>query len=269
LYYGILGSGKDGRVTKGDVLKYLQGTPQPSPQPVVKDAAPTKPTPTTPTTTTKVAPKPISVILEDHVVALRGFQRAMAHTMNHSLTIPHLGYSDEVEMDNLIQLRENLKEISKSRGVKLSYMPFLIKACSLSMKKYPFINSKINAELTEVTCLASHNIAIAVATPTGLVVPNIKHVESLSVYEVAEELNRIVHLATDNKLPPKDLEGSTFTLSNIGAIGGTYAHPVLVAPQVCIGAFWKGSKTPQIQPKRKNSTSSYNERKLECRSQSD
>jgi len=175
----------------------------------------------------------------------------MAQSMNHSLTIPHLGYCDDVEMDNLIKLREELKEISKSRGVKLSFMPFLIKACSHSMKKYPLINSRINAELTEITCLASHNIAIAVATTTGLVVPNIKHVESLSIFEVAEELSRVIALAQENKLPPKDLEGSTFSLSNIGAIGGTYANPVLVVPQVCIGAFGKVQKLPRYNDKGK------------------
>uniref|UniRef100_A0A6B2LGN3 2-oxoacid dehydrogenase acyltransferase catalytic domain-containing protein n=1 Tax=Arcella intermedia TaxID=1963864 RepID=A0A6B2LGN3_9EUKA len=173
----------------------------------------------------------------------------MVQTMNQSLSIPHLGYCDELHMDKLIHFRNSLKPTADARGLKkLSYMPFIIKAISLALKKYPVINSRINPDLTEISLLASHNIAIAVATPFGLAVPNIKNVQDLSIFEVAEQLGMVIEKANANKLAPADLAGSTFTLSNIGAIGGTYASPVLVPPQVCIGALGKVQKLPRFAP---------------------
>jgi len=165
--------------------------------------------------------------------------------MTQSLTIPHLGLSDEIDVSRLVSARNELKPISSSRGVKLTYMPFIIKAASLAMKSFPLINSKLNPNHTEVTLLAAHNIAIAVDTPSGLVVPNIKHCERRSLLDIALELQRVIALAQQNKLAPEDLQGSTFSLSNIGAIGGTYASPVLVSPQVVIGVVGKIQKLPR------------------------
>jgi 2-oxoisovalerate dehydrogenase E2 component (dihydrolipoyl transacylase) len=109
-------------------------------------------------------------------------------------------------MDELAQLRKELKSIADVKGIKLSYLPFIIKACSLGLKDHPILNSSINRDLTEITYKASHNIGIAVDTPGGLVVPNIKNVQNLSIFEVAAELNRIIKLASENKLPPSDLQ---------------------------------------------------------------
>jgi 2-oxoisovalerate dehydrogenase E2 component (dihydrolipoyl transacylase) len=169
----------------------------------------------------------------------------MVTTMTQSLTIPHLGLSDEIDMTRLVVARESLKPLANIRGVRLTYMPFIIKAASLAMKSYPLINSKLNPNGSEVTLLAAHNVAIAVDTPSGLVVPNIKHCERRSLMDIALELQRVIGLAQTNKLPPEDLQGSTFSLSNIGAIAGTYASPVLVVPQVAIGAVGKIQKLPR------------------------
>jgi len=228
----VAGTGKDGRVTKADLLQYQQGGQKPQ-----VTAATQSHQPVTPAKNKSSA---------DQVITLRGVPRVMAQTMNESLTIPHLGLSDEIDMTNLFNLREQIKKPIQAKGVSLSFLPFIIKASSMAIEQYPLINSKINKQLTEVTLIGSHNIGVAVATPSGLIVPNIKNVQNLTVIQIAKELKRLIDLAQANKLPASDLADTTFSLSNIGAFGGTYAHPVLVAPQVVIGAIGKIQKLPRF-----------------------
>lgn len=229
----VQGSGKDGRVTKADLLDVVNGKTT-----VQKVSA-------TPTSTAHT----VAATAVDRVEKLKGYNKAMVKKMNESLSIPHFGYCDEVVLDELVKVRKELKPLAEKRGVKLSYMPFFIKACSLGLKQYPILNSSLSADQTEVIFRGAHNIGIAVDTPTGLVVPNIKNVQELTLFEVANELNRLIELAKHNKLPPSDLQGGTFSLSNIGAIGGTYAKPVLVAPEVCIGAIGKMQTLPRFDAK--------------------
>jgi 2-oxoisovalerate dehydrogenase E2 component (dihydrolipoyl transacylase) len=230
------GTGRDGRVRKEDLLNFIQNgsavqTQQQQSQTPVK-AAPAAAAP--------------SVSRTDRVVPLRGHAKVMAQTMTASLKIPHFGYCDEVRMDGLMELRKRMKHLAEEKGVKLSYLPFMIKAASMGLKKYPVLNSSINESLTEITYKASHNIGFATDTPNGLVVPNIKNVQDLSIFEIATELNRLIKAAKDNKLSKNDLTGGTFSLSNIGTIGGTYAKPVIVSPEVCIGALGKIQKLPRF-----------------------
>lgn len=187
---------------------------------------------------------------QDREVEIRGLQRTMVKTMTQANTIPHFGYCDEVELDQLVILREELKPIAESRGVKLSYMPFILKATSLALKQYPILNSSVNADVTKLIYKASHNLGIAMDTPQGLLVPNIKNVQALSIFEIAGELNRLHKLGLEGKLGKDDLSGGTFSLSNIGSIGGTYAKPVLVPPEVAIGALGKIQRLPRFSSDR-------------------
>jgi len=244
----VVASGREGRVTKGDIIEYLKNKEATKVQP----SQPVAPSPVIGVPVSK--PHEPDTHKEDEltikeVISLRGYHRAMAKSMAQSLSIPHLGYCDEVYIDKLMEFRKTLKPLADQRGIKLSYMPFVIKACSLAMKRHPLINSRINSDLTEITLISSHNIAIAIATPAGLTVPNIKNVQDLTLFEVAEKLSQIIDRANHNKLTQVDLQSSTFSLSNIGVIGGTYASPVLVVPQVCIGALGKVQKLPRYNSK--------------------
>lgn len=182
----------------------------------------------------------------DETRPLRGLARIMVKTMSAAWTVPHFGYCDEIEMDGLIALRDRLKPLAASRGVKLSYMPMILKATSLALNQYPDLNAHIAADASEVTIRGSHNIGVAMDTPRGLIVPNIKDCQARSILEIAQELNRLQGLASQGKLSEDDLAGGTFTLSNIGAIGGTYASPVLFVPQIAIGAIGKMQRVPRF-----------------------
>uniref|UniRef100_A0A7E4ZS76 Dihydrolipoamide acetyltransferase component of pyruvate dehydrogenase complex n=1 Tax=Panagrellus redivivus TaxID=6233 RepID=A0A7E4ZS76_PANRE len=229
----ISGTGKDGRVLKEDVLRFLGQIP-----PASSESTPTKPA------SSPVAPVTI-VKGEDKVVPVRGYTRAMVKSMSESLKIPHFGYDDEIYFDQLVKLRGQLKHIGKEKGVKLSYMPIIIKATSLALSKYPILNSSIDGNFDNLIYKAAHNICLAIDTPGGLVVPNIKHCEQKTIWEIAADLNKLQEAGAKQAIKSEDLAGGTFTLSNIGAIGGTYAIPIIFPPQVAIGAIGKIQKLPR------------------------
>ncbi|KAM6167864.1 lipoamide acyltransferase component of branched-chain alpha-keto acid dehydrogenase complex, mitochondrial isoform 4-T4 [Erethizon dorsatum] len=213
----VVGSGKDGRILKEDILNYLEKQtgailpPSPeaeiiAPPPKPKDR--TAPIPTS---------KPPVLTGKDKTEPITGFQKAMVKTMSAALKIPHFGYCDEVDLTELLKLREELKPIALARGIKLSFMPFFIKAASLGLLQFPILNSSVDENCQTITYKASHNIGIAMDTKQGLIVPNVKNVQICSVFEIAAELNRLQNLGSLGQLSTADLAGGTFTLSNIGS----------------------------------------------------
>lgn len=185
---------------------------------------------------------------QDKTVPIRGVQRLMVKSMTEALKVPHLTYCEEVVMDSLISVRKQLKEAIEKRGsktVRMSFMPIIIKATSLALLEYPQLNASINSEATEVTYHADHNMGIAMDTPKGLIVPVLKQVQNKSPMQIAIELSEMQDLATRGALTEEHLRGGTFSLSNIGSVGGTYMRPVIVVPQVVIGAFGRFQTTPR------------------------
>lgn len=118
----------------------------------------------------------------------------MVKSMTAALDVPHMGYSEEVIMDSLIDLRKQLKEGLERKGgskVKLSYMPFILKATSLALLEYPILNSTVNKEVTEMTYHSNHNIGVAMDTPKGLIVPVIKEIQNMSIVDIANQLTHL------------------------------------------------------------------------------
>uniref|UniRef100_A0A3B4ECU8 Dihydrolipoamide acetyltransferase component of pyruvate dehydrogenase complex n=1 Tax=Pygocentrus nattereri TaxID=42514 RepID=A0A3B4ECU8_PYGNA len=255
----VVGSGKDGRILKEDILNFiakqtgaiLPPSPfqeiQPPPPAPAAAAKPQekKPPPSIPT---PIAPRPVFTG-KDRTEPLKGFQKAMVKTMTAALKIPHFGYKDEVDLTQLVRLRSELKGVAESRGVRLSYMPFFIKAASLGLLHFPVLNASVDEACQNITYKAAHNIGLAMDTPQGLLVPNVKNVQMLSVFEIAVELNRLQTSGASGQLGTADLTGGTFTLSNIGSIGGTYAKPVVLLPEVAIGALGKLQVLPRFNAK--------------------
>ncbi|CAJ0965133.1 unnamed protein product [Ranitomeya imitator] len=251
----VVATGRDGRILKDDILNFLAKQTgailppspkmdiiQPPPKkevskPIQKEKAPTIPVSFT---------QPIVFSGKDVTEPLKGFHKAMVKTMTSALKIPHFGYCDEVDMTALVKLREDLKPWAESRGARLSFMPFFLKAASLGLLQYPILNASVDENCQNITYKAAHNIGVAMDTQQGLIVPNVKNIQVRSIFDIAVELNRLQNLGSSGQLGAADLTGGTFTLSNIGSIGGTYAKPVIMPPEVAIGAIGKLQVVPRF-----------------------
>ncbi|MCQ8850288.1 2-oxo acid dehydrogenase subunit E2 [Alteromonas stellipolaris] len=178
---------------------------------------------------------------------VRGIRAAMAKQMVASVnTIPHFTVSDEIRMDKLIALRQSLKPMFEAKGIKLSFMPFFVKALSLALKEFPIINSQLNEDGTELTYFKHHNIGFAVDAKMGLLVPNVKGVEHLSLFDIAQQMHTTIEQAREGKLSGDALKGGTISISNIGAIGGITATPVINKPEAAIVALGKTQTLPRF-----------------------
>jgi len=230
----IPGTGKQGRVLKEDVLSFLAA-----------DAIGSTKAPTS-------APNQTSnsgVVAEDRVELIRGVGKIMAQRMTESVaSIPHFTFVDELDVTELMQLRRTLNEQYGSDQLKVTLMPLFIKALSLALKQFPVINSRANGDFTELTYLASHNIGMAVDGANGLLVPNIKAVEQRSIVDIAAQVMALTAAARSGKINPADLKGGSITISNIGAIGGTVATPIINKPEVAIVALGKIQSLPRFDP---------------------
>ncbi|KAF2289154.1 hypothetical protein GH714_029138 [Hevea brasiliensis] len=241
----VHGTGKDGRILKEDLLKYgiQKGIIEDSSGTVKADSGnqflgeKEK---------YSYASAEVGQPHEDKIVPLRGFQRTMVKTMSMAAKVPHFHYVEEINCNALVELKASFQNNSTDPGIKHTFLPLLIKSLSMALNRYPWMNSSFNDEAVEMILKGSHNIGIAMATPHGLVVPNIKNVQSLSILEITKELARLQQLATENKLNPEDITGGTITLSNIGAIGGKFGAPIINLPEVAIIAIGRIQKVPQF-----------------------
>lgn len=148
---------------------------------------------------------------KDTVEKISGIRKMMTKSMTESLSIPHLGYNEEVEMNELTKIRKGLKEWSKQHNVKISYMPFIVKAASMALNEFPIVNSSISKDCTEIIYHPYHNIGIAMDTPRGLIVPCVKNCEQKSIVDIAKDINNLQTLGSQNKLGPNELSNVTFT----------------------------------------------------------
>lgn len=248
----VPGSGPKGRVFKDDVRAFASGqntaASAPATQPSSATLSITSTQPSTATAATAVAPGVATT--SRRVEPIKGIKAAMARQMAESVaTIPHFTYCEEIDLTDLIALRASLKDSLAKQGVKLTMMPFFMKAMSLALNEYPILNSQVNADCTELTYIGEHNIGIAVDSKIGLLVPNIKDCQRKSIVEIAADLTRLTEQARDGRVTPADLKGGTITISNIGAIGGTVATPIINKPEVAIVALGKVQLLPRFDAK--------------------
>ncbi|MAX33630.1 MAG: dihydrolipoamide acetyltransferase [Halomonadaceae bacterium] len=233
----IPGSGKQGRVLKDDVLRFLeQGADGSEHRQAASTAAPA---PSAADETTAVG--------EVCIEPLKGVQAVMARRMVASAsTIPHFAYGDEIDVTELLALRERLKPDAEALGVRLTLMPFFMKALALAVQEFPILNSRLNDEVTEIHYQSACNIGMAVDSRVGLIVPNVKGVERKSLLAIAGEIARLTQEAREGRVQQADLKGGTISISNIGALGGPYATPIINAPEVAIVAIGKTQQLPRF-----------------------
>ncbi|KAG5928489.1 hypothetical protein E4U42_000561 [Claviceps africana] len=246
----IEGSGRDGRVLKEDIYKFVKRREDGG-----GGAAPAAAATGSATSAMPFVPPSSPGVQTETKIPLTATQQMMFKSMTRSLSIPHFLYTDEIDFTELVALRARLNKVLLSgatgagthkdshpqQPTKLSYLPFIIKAVSMALHQFPVLNARVEpaaaADTTakpHLVMRSQHNMGIAMDTPQGLLVPVIKDVSSRNILSIAAELLRLQGLALAGRLSPEDLRGGTITISNIGNIGGTYLSPVIVEREVSI-----------------------------------
>ena len=176
---------------------------------------------------------------------LRGLRRRIAENMVLSVsTIPQVTSLVEVDATALVALRRSVLPAAEARGLKLSYLPFVVKALVQTLRSYPYVNATIDEGTKEIVLKRRYHIGIATATPDGLLVPVLRHADRLTVLEIASELVRLAEAARERKLGLDELRGSTFTITNYGAVGGFFATPIINPGEAAILGLGRIAERP-------------------------
>ncbi|MGZ0746897.1 dihydrolipoamide acetyltransferase family protein [Haloparvum sp. AD34] len=177
-----------------------------------------------------------------------GVRRTIGKQMAQSkYTAPHVTHHDTAEVTDLVDARERLKPKAEAREVKLTYMPFVMKAIVAGLKEYPILNSELHEDEEVIEVKNYYNIGIAVATDAGLMVPVVENVDEKGLVELAAEVNDLATRARERKLKPAEMKGGTFTITNFGAIGGEYATPIINYPETAILGLGGIEKRPVVE----------------------
>ena len=234
----VTATGKGGRVTKEDIENFLTGGPSSAPakSEAPEAAAPKEAAPAAESKPAEPA-KPFKSNLGDleERVAMTPTRKAIAKAMvNSKHTAPHVTLHDEVEVSKLWDNRKRFKEVAAANGTKLTFLPYVVKALTATVKKYPVLNASIDDANQEIVYKHYYNIGIATDTDHGLYVPNVKDADRKGMFAIADEINEKAKLAHDGKLSAEDMRNGTITISNIGSVGGGWFTPVINYPEVAI-----------------------------------
>jgi 2-oxoisovalerate dehydrogenase E2 component (dihydrolipoyl transacylase) len=228
----VQGTGRDGRVTKEDVHRFVSRKTQQQPEAE------------SPSITTASTSQP-STAKQDQKLPLTPVQTQMFKIMTRSLNIPHFLYSCSADMTAVTSTRKKLNAMKTHE--KLTHLPFIIKATSLALQQHPLLNSALDTsdpKKPSLTYRSSHNFGVAVDTPSGLLVPVLKDVQNLSIAQIAQQLRALSEKARSGKLAPGDFSGASFTISNIGSVGGGVVAPIISEPQVAILGVGRSKVVP-------------------------
>jgi len=226
----IRGTGPGGRVTEEDVRAASRGAPAIKPAVAVPELAPTQP----------VGP--------EERIPIHGLRRRIAEKMAKSkATASHFTYVEEVDMTQLVHLRDRLKEGGEQKGVKLTYLPFIVKAVVAALKEHPTLNASMDDAKQEIVIKRYYNIGLATATEEGLTVTVVHEADKRDIWALAQEIERLGNAAREKKLTLHDIQGSTFTITSLGKAGGIVATPIINWPEVAIIGIHKIEKRPIVR----------------------
>lgn len=182
---------------------------------------------------------------EDERVPLKGIRKKIAENMQMAKRIvPHFTLMDEANVTELVKIREQAKVAGEKYGVKVTYLPFVMKAVIATIREFPMFNASIDDEAGEIVYKKNFNIGFAADTPNGLMVPVIKNADQKTLLELSAEIIDLSKRARDGKLKVEEMKGATITITNIGSVGGTYATPIINHPEVAIIGMYKMIKKP-------------------------
>jgi 2-oxoisovalerate dehydrogenase E2 component (dihydrolipoyl transacylase) len=220
----VRGTGPEGRILIGDLSAHVRPA-EPQTKPVAEPAADYG--------------KPGTRL------KLQGLRRRIAeHMVLAKKTAPHYSYVDECDATELVRLREALKPAYARAGVKLTYLPFVVKAVVAALKEVPLVNATLDEKAGEIVLHDRYHIGIAVAAPAGLIVPVVRDADQKDLGQIAREIERLSAEARSGKSRLEDLRGGTFTITSIGSVGGLISTPILNHPEVGILGIGKFVKRP-------------------------
>ncbi len=264
----VPGTGRGGRVTKKDILGYVEsGPPAAPPQeapPAVPEPAPAQapvppapePAPAAPAPTAEAppkpppppAPEPVAATAGEQLEPMNAMRRGIAEHMRRSLdTAAHVTSAIEVDMSRVVEIRNKLKpEYQKTYGVNPTYLIFVARAVVETLKKYPWINGEIRGEQIVTRPWVNLGFAVELADGKGLIVPVVKHAEGLNLLGMAQAVTEIADRARNKKLTPDEVQGGTFTITNPGGYGTFHGTPVISQPQAGILGTYALVKRPWV-----------------------
>lgn len=223
----LAGTGDYGRITREDVMKAVRGGASRSGAPVVGGQSD--------------GYGPV------RIEKMPKIRQTIARKMHESwVNVPRVTNFDDADVTDLEDMRQNSKADYASNGIKLTSMPFIIKAVAVSLKAHPVINASIDLENGQIIYKDYVNVGVAVDTERGLVVPSIRNADEMAIPEIARSLSDMAENVRDNKFSVDDLRGGTFTISNLGAIGGTYSTPIINVPETAILLIGRSRKMPVV-----------------------
>ena len=177
-----------------------------------------------------------------------GMRRKIAERMHHSkATAAHFTFVEECNASRLVDLRQQLAPEAERRGVRLTFLPFIIKAVTDALRRHPVLNSAVDEQTNELVYKKYYNIGVATATESGLMVPVVQNADRLRLFELAKRIERLSRSARDGTLAPEDLRNSTFTVTSLGKQGGLLATPILNHPEVGILGVHRIKERPIVR----------------------
>ncbi|MDW0111921.1 dihydrolipoamide acetyltransferase family protein [Sporosarcina saromensis] len=242
----VEGTGKNGRVLKEDVEAFMNGDQKPatstsSTEQVAsaEEAAPK---------TESAPPVQLEGDFPETREKMSGIRKAIAKAMvNSKHTAPHVTLLDEIDVTDLVAHRKKFKEIAAEKDIKLTYLPYVVKALVSTLREFPQLNTSLDDEKEEIIQKHYYNIGIAADTDRGLLVPVIKHADRKSVFAISEEINTLAVKARDGKLSPAEMKGASCSITNIGSAGGQWFTPIINHPEVAILGIGRISEKPVVK----------------------
>lgn len=237
----VSGTGHGGRITRDDVLAAVRSAAAP-PQPATAvSGASAEPEVEVPGEPSTDAWGPV------HVDRISKIRATIAKNMVQSkATAPHVTNFDDADITELEQIRQSSKADYAAAGIKLTTMPFVMKSVAAALRRHPVINASIDVEAGQLIYKRYVNVGVAVDTERGLMVPVVRGADTMTIPQLARALAELADKARSNKITIDDMRGGTFTISNLGAIGGTYSTPVINVPEVAILLIGRSREMPVV-----------------------
>lgn len=235
----VTGTGKNGRVLKEDIDRFISGEVSTEVEQIEDTEAPE---------VTEKSPIATTSQYEETREKMSGIRRAIAQAMVQSKTkAPHVTLMDDIDVTELVAHRRKFKEVASEQGIKLTYLPYVVKALVSALKKFPILNAAIDDETEEIVYKNYYNIGIAADTDRGLLVPVVKDADRKSIFDISKEINELAEKARSGRITSEEMKGASSTITNIGSAGGQWFTPVLNYPEAAILGIGRIQEKPIVR----------------------